>query len=64
MIENIVRHLAHKDDTRTPLQKIREAAHEVQRPVFFARGIILVERSRRWRRAGLAEGLLRTGKLG
>ena len=32
MIENMVRHLAHPDDTRTPAQKIREAAHEVQRP--------------------------------
>jgi cobalt-zinc-cadmium resistance protein CzcA len=41
MIENIVRHLAHPDDTRTPGQKIRQAAHEVQRPVFFARGIII-----------------------
>jgi len=41
MIENIVRHLAHTDDTRTPAQKIREAALEVQRPVFFARGIII-----------------------
>ena len=41
MIENIVRHLAHMDDTRTPAQRIREAAHEVQRPVFFARGIII-----------------------
>jgi|CZKL01.1.fsa_nt_gi cobalt-zinc-cadmium resistance protein CzcA len=41
MIENVVRHLAHKDDTRTPIQKIRDAAHEVQRPVFFARGIII-----------------------
>jgi cobalt-zinc-cadmium resistance protein CzcA len=41
MIENMVRHLAHPDDTRTPGQKIREAAHEVQRPVFFARGIII-----------------------
>ncbi len=41
MIENIVRHLSHKDDTRTPVQKIREAALEVQRPVFFARGIII-----------------------
>jgi cobalt-zinc-cadmium resistance protein CzcA len=41
MIENIVRHLAHTDDTRTPIQKIRDAAHEVQRPVFFARGIII-----------------------
>ena len=41
MIENMVRHLAHPDDTRTPAQKIREAALEVQRPVFFARGIII-----------------------
>ncbi|MGA8670955.1 MAG: efflux RND transporter permease subunit, partial [Terracidiphilus sp.] len=32
---------AYTDDTRTPAQKIREAAHEVQRPVFFARGIII-----------------------
>ena len=41
MIENMVRHLGQKDDTRTPTQKIREAAHEVLRPVFFARGIII-----------------------
>jgi multidrug efflux pump subunit AcrB len=41
MIENIVRHLSSKDDPRTPTQKIRDAAHEVQRPVFFARGIII-----------------------
>ncbi len=41
MIENIVRHLGHRDDTRTPLQKIRDAAHEVQRPVFYAIGIII-----------------------
>jgi cobalt-zinc-cadmium resistance protein CzcA len=41
MIENIVRHLAHPDDTRTPAQKIREASHEVLRPVFFARAIII-----------------------
>jgi cobalt-zinc-cadmium resistance protein CzcA len=41
MIENIVRHLSQKDDTRTPTQRIREASHEVQRPVFFARGIII-----------------------
>jgi heavy metal efflux system protein len=41
MIENIVRHLAKSDDTRTPLQKIRDASHEVFRPVFFARGIII-----------------------
>ncbi len=41
MIENIVRHLSRHDDTRTPAQKIREAAHEILRPVFFARGIII-----------------------
>ncbi len=41
MIENIVRHLCQQDDTRTPIQKIRDAAYEVQRPVFFARGIII-----------------------
>lgn len=41
MIENIVRHLSLKDDPRTPAQKIRDASHEVQRPVFFARGIII-----------------------
>jgi cobalt-zinc-cadmium resistance protein CzcA len=41
MIENIVRHLARPDDPRTPARRIREAAHEVQRPVFFARGIII-----------------------
>ena len=41
MIENMVRHLALKDDTRTAGQKIRDAAHEVLRPVFYARGIII-----------------------
>src|ERR1035438_8310886 len=41
MIENMVRHLSLENDTRTPAQKIRDAAHEVQRPVFFARGIII-----------------------
>jgi cobalt-zinc-cadmium resistance protein CzcA len=41
MIENMVRHLSLKDDLRTPAQKIRDAAHEVQRPVFYARGIII-----------------------
>jgi len=41
MIENIVRHLSLHDDTHTPAQKIRNAAHEVLRPVFFARGIII-----------------------
>jgi cobalt-zinc-cadmium resistance protein CzcA len=41
MIENIVRHLAQKDGTHTPMQNIRLAAHEVQRPVFFAIAIII-----------------------
>jgi len=41
MIENIVRHLQHKDDGRTTQQKIKEASHEVQRPVFYAIAIII-----------------------
>jgi cobalt-zinc-cadmium resistance protein CzcA len=41
MIENIVRHLAHKNDPHTPQQKIRDASQEVQRPVFFAIAIII-----------------------
>jgi heavy metal efflux system protein len=43
MVENIVRHLSHQDpsDTRTPMEKIRTSAHEVQRPVFYAIGIII-----------------------
>ncbi|HKE21668.1 MAG TPA: CusA/CzcA family heavy metal efflux RND transporter, partial [Bryobacteraceae bacterium] len=41
MVENIVRHLGETDDHRTPKQKIFDAAHEVQRPVFFAIAIII-----------------------
>ncbi len=42
MIENIVRHLSHnRNKDITVLEQIREAAHEVQRPVFFAIGIII-----------------------
>jgi cobalt-zinc-cadmium resistance protein CzcA len=42
MVENIVRHLSRRDvDNRTPKQRIFEAAHEVQRPVFYAIGIII-----------------------
>ena len=42
MVENIVRHLSHHSgEGSTPAEKIREAAHEVQRPVFFAIGIII-----------------------
>src|SRR6202007_3368022 len=42
MVENIVRHLAHKKDDGRPVQvRIAEAAHEVQRPVFYPIGIII-----------------------
>jgi heavy metal efflux system protein len=42
MVENIVRHLSHHGgEGRSPAEQIREAAHEVQRPVFFAIGIII-----------------------
>ncbi len=42
MVENIVRHMGHGGDNyKTPMERIREAAHEVQRPVFFAIGIII-----------------------
>ncbi len=42
MVENIVRHLGHRrSESSTPAEQIREAAHEVQRPVFYAIGIIV-----------------------
>jgi heavy metal efflux system protein len=41
MIENIVRHLGHKNGINTPNEKISEASHEVQRPVFYAIAIII-----------------------
>ena len=42
MVENIVRHLSHgRRKDMTPMQQIREAAYEVQRPVFYAIGIII-----------------------
>jgi len=41
MVENIVRHLQHKNDSRLAQEKIKEASHEVQRPVFFAIAIII-----------------------
>jgi heavy metal efflux system protein len=42
MIENIVRHLGHNSgDIKTPNEKISEASHEVQRPVFYAIAIII-----------------------
>jgi cobalt-zinc-cadmium resistance protein CzcA len=43
MVENIVRHLGRQNSgARKPvLEQIRDAAHEVQRPVFYAIGIII-----------------------
>jgi cobalt-zinc-cadmium resistance protein CzcA len=43
MVENIVRHMGHHKagSEKTPMERIREAAHEVQRPVFYAIGIII-----------------------
>ena len=43
MVENIIRHLSHQEDNsyKTPLERIRAAAHEVQRPVFYAIAIII-----------------------
>jgi cobalt-zinc-cadmium resistance protein CzcA len=42
MVENIVRHLNRPDEEPRPLiDRIREAAHEVQRPVFYAIAIII-----------------------
>jgi len=51
MVENIVRHMSHRNTERLfrandnrdeePPQAIREASHEVQRPVFYAIAIII-----------------------
>jgi cobalt-zinc-cadmium resistance protein CzcA len=43
MVENILRHLSHHEanNGHSPREKIRSAAHEVQRPVFYARGIVI-----------------------
>ena len=42
MVENIVRHLARPDDGgRSTFERISEAAHEVQRPVFYSIAIII-----------------------
>jgi cobalt-zinc-cadmium resistance protein CzcA len=43
MVENIVRHLNQpsRNFQLTPMDKIRQAAHEVQRPVFYAIAIII-----------------------
>lgn len=44
MIENIVRrlHERHGDESASHLEKVREAAHQVARPVVFAVGIIIL----------------------
>jgi heavy metal efflux system protein len=44
MVENIVRHLSHREASNTlpPKEIIRLAGHEVQRPVFWAIGIIII----------------------
>ena len=41
MVENIVRHLGERATPKTAMERIREAAHEVQRPVFYAIAIII-----------------------
>ena len=45
MVENIVRHMSrrhsHSGNSRTPAEAIRDAAHEVQRPVFYSIAIII-----------------------
>jgi cobalt-zinc-cadmium resistance protein CzcA len=44
MVENIVRHLGHDHNgavRKSPLAAIRDACHEVQRPVFYAIAIII-----------------------
>jgi len=42
MVENIIRHMSHRtQDSGSAVRSIREAAHEVQRPVFYSIGIII-----------------------
>jgi cobalt-zinc-cadmium resistance protein CzcA len=41
MIENIVRHMGFTHGTQTATERIGEASHEVQRPVFYAIAIII-----------------------
>jgi cobalt-zinc-cadmium resistance protein CzcA len=42
MVENIVRHLGHREEVSKSVRaRIRDAAHEVQRPVFYAITIII-----------------------
>src|SRR5260370_7888815 len=42
MVENIVRHMSHGGNTyKTPMEGIRHAAHEAQRPGFFPLPLII-----------------------
>jgi cobalt-zinc-cadmium resistance protein CzcA len=41
MVENIIRHIGHNHEQRSVSERIRAAAHEVQRPVFYAITIII-----------------------
>ncbi len=42
MVENIIRQMGHRrQDSGSAIRAIREAAHEVQRPVFYSIGIII-----------------------
>jgi cobalt-zinc-cadmium resistance protein CzcA len=41
MVENILRHVERTEENLTLLERISRAAHEVQRPVFYAIGIII-----------------------
>lgn len=42
MIENILRHASQKNSTLTMQERIRAATHEVQKPVFYAKLMIIV----------------------
>ncbi|MDQ6677113.1 MAG: CusA/CzcA family heavy metal efflux RND transporter [Acidobacteriota bacterium] len=42
MIENILRHAARKDSALSMQERIRAATHEVQKPVFYAKMMIIV----------------------
>jgi len=41
MVENIIRHVGHGPERKTVAERIRAAAHEVQRPVFYSITIII-----------------------
>jgi cobalt-zinc-cadmium resistance protein CzcA len=41
MVENIVRHMSRTNGSKTAMERIRDAAHEVQRPVFYSIAIII-----------------------